>query len=149
MKVYLDNVIASAWVLSDLEPPAEMAAVEGLREYERRGQIEVVTSRESWREQERTQDAASRQRLLEARSDLQVVPYDHEIFGFTLMQDRRGGFIANPSVTELIDQALFDDLKARGLEDDPDARHLMYAVCNGGDRSPHLEGWHDEDLGRE
>lgn len=132
MKPYLDNVIASGRVRSDL-PPTEMAAVEGILEYVRRGQIEVVTSRESWREQERTKDPAVRQKLLEARPDLPVVPYDHEIFGFSLMPDRYGGFIANPSVTDVIDQALFDDLRAYGLKE-RDARHLMYAARNGCDR---------------
>ena len=132
MKVYFDNVIVSGKIRSDLKPTAEMTAVKGLVECERRGQVEIVTSRESWREQENTKDAATREALRQARPDTAVVPYDHEVFGFSCIPDRYGGFISNPTVTDVIDQALFDDLKARGLEKhDADARHLMYAVRNG------------------
>jgi hypothetical protein len=53
MKVYLDNMIVSGKVRSDLGPQ-EMTAVEGLIDYKRRGLIQPVTSRESWREQEGT-----------------------------------------------------------------------------------------------
>ena len=128
MKVYLDNVIVSGRVRKDL-PATEMMAVEELLECERRGSLQIVTSRESWREQERTRNPATRQALREARPDVPVVPYDNEVFGFIYIPERNGGFISNSAVTDVIDQPLFDDLKGLGLKD-ADARHLMYAARN-------------------
>ena len=138
MKVYLDNVIASGKVRRDL-PGAEMTSVEELLEYEHRGLIEIVTSRESWREQERTPDPATLEALRQARPDVPVVPYDHEVFGFRCIPDRNGGFISNPAVTDVIAQPLFDDLRSLGLKD-ADARHLMYAARNNCPRFVTLDG---------
>ena len=47
--------------------------------------------------------------------------------------DYLGGFITNPLVTDIVDDALFAALNAQGLRDAA-ARHLMYAVCNACDR---------------
>ncbi len=133
MKVYLDNVIASGKVLSDLEPPDEMAAVRTIEKCASQGALDVCTSRESWREQSRTRDGAKRETLEQARSDIPVVEKDHEVLGFSLQQDQYGGFIASPLVTDVVDNELFNDLRSQGL-DDQDARHLMYAACNGCER---------------
>jgi predicted nucleic acid-binding protein len=40
----------------------------------------------------------------------------------------------SPMVSDIVDEALFADLKAMGLPNDSDARHLMYAVENKCDR---------------
>ncbi len=132
MKAYYDNVVASGKTRSDL-PPSEMAALQQLEGPKYASMLEVFTSRESWREQERTNDPAVRQALRQARPDVPVVPYDHEVFGFSYMPHRYGGFISNPAITDVTDQPLFDDLRALGLKD-ADARHLMYAVRNGCER---------------
>ena len=133
MKIYLDNVIASGKVLSDLQPADEMAAVRTIEQLASQGVLDVCTSRESWREQSRTRDSAKRETLEQARSDIPVVEKDHEVLGISHQQDQYGGFITSPLVTDIVDSGLFNDLRIQNL-DDSDARHLMYAVCNGCDQ---------------
>ena len=133
MKAYLDNVITSGRVLSDLQPDEEMNAVRTIEQLASQGALAVCTSRESWREQDRTHDADKRATLEQARPDVPVVEKDHDVLGFSYLQDQYGGFIANPLITDVIDDALFEDLRSRGL-DHEDARHLMYAACNGCER---------------
>jgi hypothetical protein len=128
MRVYVDNVVASGRVTGDL-PPAEMEALQEIDRAHDAGRIKRVTSRESWREQDRTRDSAKRAKLEEARCEVSVVATDHVVLGFSHHQDQYGGFIANPLVTDVVDEPLFADLKSIGLQD-ADARHLMYAVTN-------------------
>jgi hypothetical protein len=68
MKVYLDNVIASGIVNGDLDPPEEMDAVHALVKADEKGQIEIYTSRWSWKEQDRTSNDLVRVRLKESSS---------------------------------------------------------------------------------
>ena len=130
MKVYLDNVIVSGKVLNDLAPSDEMVAVNEIEKLASQGRLELFTSRESWREQDRTHNPERRAKLEKARPDIVVVQKDHEVVGFSHIQDRYGGFVAGPLVTDVIDNSLFGNFKALGL-DNADARHLMYAACNG------------------
>ena len=109
MKVYLDNVIASGRVLSDLQPADEMSAVRTIEQLASQGALDWCTSRESWREQERTRDSTRRAMLEEARLDVPVVEKDHEVFGFSCLSDQYGGFISNPMITDVIDGPLFND----------------------------------------
>jgi len=51
VKVYLDNVIASARVRDDLASREERSALKLIQEHINFGKLETVTSRESWREQ--------------------------------------------------------------------------------------------------
>jgi hypothetical protein len=132
MRIYLDNVIASGRIRGDLEPP-EMAAVRQLDQQAANGKLEVLTARESWREQERTKDPAVRNALGQSRGDVPVVQDDHRVLGFSTLTAQYGGFIANPLVSDIVDETLFTELKKSGLKD-ADARHLMYAVCNQCDR---------------
>ena len=64
MRVYLDNVIASGVVRGDLQPRAELVAARAILKCPK---VQAITSRHSWREQERTQDPGNRKMLLEAR----------------------------------------------------------------------------------
>ncbi|MGH7354107.1 MAG: hypothetical protein ACRELS_05935 [Candidatus Rokuibacteriota bacterium] len=130
MKVYLDNVIASAWVRDDLGPPAERAALQALRSHTNFELLQVVTSRESWREQERSQNPHVREELRASRDKTSVVSEDHRVLGFNSVDLGHQGFISSPLVTDIVDEALFLNLQALGLKGS-DARHLMYALCNG------------------
>ena len=132
MRVYLDNVAASGRVTGDLSP-SEMKALQEIEHAHAAGRIKRVTSRESWREQDRTRDSVKRARLEAARGEVSVVATDHVPLGFSHLQDQYGGFIANPLVTDVVDGPLFADLKSIGLQD-ADARHLMYAVVNACER---------------
>ncbi len=130
IRVYLDNVIASARIRGDLKNPTEMEAVRQIERLHEENRIKRVTSRQSWREQERTQDATLRENLRERRDEVSVVQADHRLLGFSNLDYGNRGFISNPIVTDVVDDVLFDNLKAHGLQDG-DAKHLMYAVSNG------------------
>lgn len=57
------------------------------------------------------------------------------------------GTVANcPIITEIVDEKLFNALIAAGLKH-ADARHLMYAACNGCDRFVTLDLEHFIDNG--
>lgn len=73
MRVYLDNVVASGLVVADLDPPTEMAAARTIEKAHRIGVLKMVTSRQSWREQERTRDPERRTSLEAARGELSAV----------------------------------------------------------------------------
>jgi predicted nucleic acid-binding protein len=133
MKAYFDNCIESGRVRADLQPPGEMAAVQSLLKARDDGQLEIVTSRESWREQDRTKDPSTREQLVNARGDTPVVQSDHKLLGIHNQMNHLGTVANCPILTEIVDEALFKSLTAAGLKV-ADARHLMYAACNECDR---------------
>jgi predicted nucleic acid-binding protein len=133
MKAYFDNCIESGRVRIDLQPPSEMAAVEALLKAEAEGKVEIVTSRETWREQDKAANPAVRAQLAQARGEIPVVSNDHKLVGIHNQMDHLGTVSATPIISDIIDDALFKSLMAAGLKD-ADARHLMYAARNGCDR---------------
>jgi len=133
MRVYLDNVAVSGRVLGDLSPAAEMDAMRVIERAASAGMLKMVTSRESWREQERTKNPNKRAKLEAARGQVSAVATDHVVLGFSELSGPYGTIATNPIVTDIVDEALFADLKSSGLHDS-DARHLMYAVANACDR---------------
>ena len=130
MRVYLDNVIASARVRDDLASPEERRALKLIQEHWNFGNLEIVTSRESWREQERTRNAQACEELRASRDKTPVLSKDHRELGFNSVDLGYRGFISSPLVTDIVDEAMFLGLQAAGLKS-ADARHLMYALCNG------------------
>jgi predicted nucleic acid-binding protein len=130
VKVYLDNVIASAWVRDDLGSLAERSALRVIRTHTNFDLLEIVTSRESWREQERTQNAEVREELRVSRDKTPVVSEDHKVLGFNSVDLGFRGVISSPLLTDIVDEAMFLKLQTLGLKG-ADARHLMYALCNG------------------
>ena len=91
MKAYLDNVAVSGRVLEDLEPQDEMQALRSLGAAAKCGELELVTSRESWREQERTRDTAKRAQLEAGRHETPTIELDHVLRGFNTVFDHLGG----------------------------------------------------------
>jgi predicted nucleic acid-binding protein len=132
-KAYLDNCVESGRIRTDLQPPSEMAAVRALLKAQEEGKIEIVTSRESWREQEKARDPAVRAQLANARGEIPVVSNDHKLVGMHNQMDHLGTVAVTPIISDLVDEALFNGLRAAGLRE-ADARHLMYAASNGCDR---------------
>jgi predicted nucleic acid-binding protein len=133
LKTYLDNVIVCGRVRSDLKP-AEMAAVRQIEEAAKRGELTIVTSREAWREQDRTPNEASRARFTQDRDNVPVVRDDHRMLGSRANYDNHGQWYGtSPILTEIVDEPLFAAARKAGLEEG-DARHFMYAVHNGCDR---------------
>ena len=92
---------------------------------------------ESWREQDRTRDATKHAKLVAARDEVSVVATDHIVLSSGNTGDLRGTSVAQPFVSDVVDETLFNDLKTIGLRD-ADARHFMYASktrVNGSSRS--------------
>ena len=133
MRVYLDNVAASGRVVGDLVPGAEMEALRRVESAHSAGILKMVTSRESWREQERTKDPVKRATLEAARGEVSAVGTDHVLLGFNHLTGPYGTIAVTPIITDIVDEALFADLKGIGLNDS-DAKHLMYAFKNACDR---------------
>lgn len=129
MKVYLDNVIVSALVRDDLASSDEQRALKLLQEHLTFGKLEIVTSRESWREQDRTRCEKTREELRSSRDKTPVVSEDHKLLGFNSVDLGYRGFISSPLITDIVDEAMFAELRAVGLKSG-DARHLMYALHN-------------------
>ncbi len=129
MRVYLDNVAASGRVVGDLAPEGEMAALRSIESAHRSGALKMVTSRESWREQERTKDPVKRATLEAARGELSAVVSDHVVLGFNSVEGPHGTMAVGPLISDIVDEALFADLKSMGLRDS-DAKHFMYAFAN-------------------
>jgi hypothetical protein len=130
MRVYYDNNIASARVTGDLSAPEQMAAV---RTIERAHDAGMITSKESWREQERTRDPSKRAYLKERRNEVSIVPNDHVLLGVHHQEGRLGTVSVSPILSDIVDEPLFNALKTAGLKD-ADARHLMYAAKNACER---------------
>ncbi len=129
MRVYFDNCIVSGEIRGDLKPALEKDAVAELRGLEEDGRIAILTSQESVREQERTEDTDKRRKLLEGTARYPKVSRDHELMGAQFCPDRNGSFIINPAFTDIVDPVLFEAFRNSGLKP-PDARHLMYAEAN-------------------
>ena len=129
MRVYFDNCIVSGEIRGDLASASEQRAVTELRRREIAGDISILTSRESVREQERTKDPDTRRKLIEGTAGYPKVPRDHEIMGAQLCPDRNGSFISNRAFTDIVDPVLFAAFTGLGLKP-ADARHLMYAEAN-------------------
>jgi predicted nucleic acid-binding protein len=132
VKAYFDTCIQSGRLRADLKP-AEMSAVRALEKADRKGTIEIVTSRETHREQERTNDPMLRAQLVQSHGNTPVVPKDHTLLGIHNQMDRFGTVSTTPIITEIVDDAVFKNLTAAGLKN-ADARHLMYAAHNECDR---------------
>jgi predicted nucleic acid-binding protein len=127
-RVYLDNVAASGRVVGDLTP-VEMEALRKIERAHSDGILKMVTSRESWREQDRTKDEARRSALQAAREEVSVVATDHLLLGLNHQYGPYGTTAITPILTDVVDDSLFADLSAMGLRNS-DAKHLMYAVTN-------------------
>jgi hypothetical protein len=133
IRVYLDNVAASGRVVGDLVPATEMEALRRIESAHSAGILKMVTSRESWREQELTKDPIKRSKLDAARGEVSAVATDHVLLGFNHLEGRYGTTVVSPILTDIVDELLFADLKRIGLCNS-DAKHLMYAFTNACDR---------------
>jgi hypothetical protein len=131
-KAYFDTVIVSGLVLGDLRPPHEMYAARRLKAASEQGIIEAATSRLTADEQSRTSNLGARERLQETWPTLAVIEDDTRLAagGTAIFHD--GGVSVAPSLTGVLDQVFFDDLRALGVGS-RDAQHLTYAVVHAFD----------------
>ena len=103
MRVYYDNVITSGLVTGDISPESEREALAEIEVAHEAGFVKRVTSRESWREQERTRDANRRAQLQSARDLVSVVQADHRVLGFATLNGPLGTVATNPLVSDIVD----------------------------------------------
>jgi predicted nucleic acid-binding protein len=119
-----------------------MTAVQSLLNARDDGHLEIVTSRETHREQDRTKDPTVRAQLAESRGETPVVPNDHKLLGFHNQMNHLGTVAVTPMLTEIVDEALFKNLPAAGLD------VAVYAACNECDRfvttDPHFTSMRTE-----
>jgi len=101
-----------------------------LESYRKTGVLEMVTSRVTLRETERTKDEQTRRDLKENVNNLTPVARDEKVLGFQTLQDQYGGFIGYPLVSDVQDEKIFSELFSLGLTDREDAQHLTQAICN-------------------
>jgi hypothetical protein len=127
--VYLDNCIVSGEARGDLSPPSELSAVSVLRALEAAGRIDLFTSRLTWHEQGHTKQPLIRAQLEAARGNTSTVPVDTKHLGGRMQAIHGGGFISVPMLTDILDSALYNDVRSLGLKD-IDARHLVHAHVN-------------------
>ncbi len=135
VKVYFDNVIVCGLVLRDVmknnpDRPDEMKAIDALLSAFQRNEVDLYSSAESFREQERTRNVETRARLLSNRGRLPGVKRDHDVLGFSRLTDHIGTCICSPLVSDVVDTALHAQLRSAGIED-CDAKHIVNAVVNG------------------
>ena len=131
---YLDNVVVSGRTLRDLvssDPTRlEMRATDALYEARNRHELDLCTSREAHREQERTTNENKRALLAAHRGNVPVVQRDHEVLGFSLLTDPFGTSISSPLVSDVVDSKKYDGLRAIGVRSG-DAKHIVNAFANG------------------
>jgi hypothetical protein len=89
-----------------------MAAVEALLKAEAEGKVEIVTSRETWREQDKAANPTVRAQLAQARGEIPVASNDHKLVGIHNQMDRLGTVSATPIISDIIDNALHPVLQA-------------------------------------
>ena len=96
-------MITSGWVLKDLKPQQEMAAVERLYALHDAGIIKRVTSRISRIEQARTTDAQKRAALAASADLVSVVQNDHRLLGFATLDYGARGCSSYPLMDDIVD----------------------------------------------
>jgi len=101
-----------------------------LENYSKAGVLEMVTSRVTLRETERTKDEQTRRNLKEDSNNLTPVAEDEKVLGFQTLQDQYGGSISYPLVSDVQDEKIFSELCSVGLPDREDTQHLTQAICN-------------------
>jgi hypothetical protein len=134
LKVYWDNMVVSGNILGDLGDPSEQAAIRPMLKAQDEGRVEIFTSRLTHDQQGRARDEFVRLRLQQSKGVIAVVSDDHRLLGFHNQMDHLGTVCVTPIITDIVDQGLFDKLKATGLSEKDDAKHLMYAIHNNCDR---------------
>ncbi len=127
MKAYLDNNVVSGLARGDLQPAMELEAAKAIVRAAQRGVLEIVTSAESHREQDRAADPSVRAVLQGKRDQVPRMSDDHKILGFSQNTDPYGGYVVAPLVTDVVDETLLAQLQGAGLKR-ADAYHIMYAA---------------------
>ena len=104
MRVYLETSVIAQNIRRH---PLESKAMRQLENYSKAGVLEMVTSRVTLRETERTKDEQTRRNLKEDSNNLTPVAEDEKVLGFQTLQDQYGGSISYPLVSDVQDEKTF------------------------------------------
>jgi hypothetical protein len=127
LRIYYDTNINSGRILRDLRPDPEMEAVDALEKLHDAGILKRVSSKWYRIEQARTNDPTKRATLETRDDEMSCVTQDHRLLGFSHQDLGQLGFIASPIITDIVDEAIFEKLRAAGLAEF-DAFHVMCAI---------------------
>ena len=108
----------------------ELVAIKQMLDCWRRGRILMFRSLVNLREIEKTKNAEQLAKLMADYEQLPQIPKDERFYGTErIVTDPHGGFIDNPLVSDVQNEAILAELVQRGL-DFPDAQHITQAICN-------------------
>jgi hypothetical protein len=129
MRIYCDTNT----LLSNTNNDAvEFSALGHLLDAHRSGKIRMYRSLVDLREVMGTTNIRQREKLLSDYEELQPIPADERVYGFSTQNDQYGGFASVPLVSDVQDEAICARLELRGL-DRRDAQHITQAICTGCD----------------
>ncbi len=80
-------------------------------------------------ELERTREPKQRSALQADYEALDKIPKDERVLGFCNTQDKFGGFISYPMVSDYLNETHHKELVTRGLSE-KDAHHITHAIGN-------------------
>jgi hypothetical protein len=111
----------------------ELVAIKQLLDCWRRGKILMFRSLVNLREIEKTKNTEQFANLRADYDQLPQIPNDERFYGTErIITDPHGGFIENPLVSDVQDEAILAKLVERGLGL-RDAQHITQAICNSCD----------------
>jgi hypothetical protein len=125
MTIYCDTNT----LFSNINEPAELAALARLLADHRAGRIVMYRSLVDLREVMDTKDAIQQGKLLADYEELEPIAKDERVYGFSSESDPYGGHTSNPLVSDVQDEAICVELEQRGLQR-RDAQHITQALCN-------------------
>jgi hypothetical protein len=127
LKIYCDTSTLPENIRgADAKSQRELSAVRELQEL---GIGAMFGSRIVRYEVMNTKDESRRNQLFAEQAKLKPITKDEKLLGFQKTTDQYGGFVRNPMVSDVQNDAIRDELIARGLEQ-KDAEHITQAVCN-------------------
>lgn len=125
LKIYCDtNTLPGNIRHADQKSQDELAAMKQLDE-----KYLLFRSRVVLREVTNTRDETQREYLIVDYESREAVPRDEKVHGIHTQTDQYGGFVGQPLVSDVQDEAICHELIDRGLER-RDAQHITQAICN-------------------
>lgn len=125
MTIYCDTNT----LFSNIKEPAELAALARLLADHRAGKLVMYRSLVDLREVMDTKDAIQQGKLLAEYEELQPIPKDERVYGFSSESDPYGGHTSNSLVSDVQDEDICGELEQRGPQR-RDAQHITQAICN-------------------
>ena len=133
MRIYCDTDT----LLSNIRHPdekcrAELAALQKLLAGRRDEGYSMFRSLVNYRELMETFDDSQKSALLQDYESLEPVRKDEKVLGMQTQEDRYGGCVVYPLVSDVQDEAMCQELTDRGIKL-RDAQHITQAICNACD----------------